>query len=319
MQRRDFIKGIVGSAAILPLPAHSGQPRLPVVGLLSNFLASNSASLEAALREGLRDAGYLDGQDLEIVHSQSGGQLDRLSGMATELVEKGAAVIIAVDRDAVLAVKTATATIPIVAIVGDYPMRAGQYSWRFLTESDLYRPGSNVTGLSLYGYECERQLYASLCRMVPKQAKFTVQRDEVSILSRSDPSAAALWLHEKYPVLYTDSQHHLDVTFIYVDELDVRVIFNVPDRRGVGDDRVKTLPEHILRHATGFAEYVRRCGLQIDNWRIPTEVAGSTDFGPGYADACRQAGTYVGRILNGAQSSDLPVLNSAPSKLIIRL
>src|SRR3974377_2308442 len=102
--------------------------------------------------------------------------------------------------------------------------------------------------------------------MVPKRAKFTVQRDGVSILSESDPSATALWLNEQHPVRYTDSQHHLDLTFIFVDPLDVRVIFNVPDRRSVGNDRVKTLPEHILRHATGFAKYVRRRGLQIDNW-----------------------------------------------------
>jgi putative tryptophan/tyrosine transport system substrate-binding protein len=267
---------------------------------------------------GLRQAGYVDGRDIRIVHRGS-GRIDRLRAIANEFVEKGAAVIIAVDREATLAAKAATTTIPIVAVVGDYPIRAGLIFGRLGSDDDLYQPGTNVTGLSLYGYECERQLFALLCKMVPKRTRFTVWRDGVPILSRSDPSTAALWLHEKYPVLYTDSRRHLDLTFIFVDQVDVRVFFNVPGRRSVGDDRIMTLLEHILMHATRFVGYVTRRGAQIDNWRIPTEVAGPMNYAPGYADACRQAGIYAGAILNGAQQSHLPVLSSAPSALAISL
>jgi putative tryptophan/tyrosine transport system substrate-binding protein len=327
MQRREFIRGIVGSAAAFPFAAQARRPRLPVVGFLSSRTAGNSAYLEAALREGLGENGYVDGRDMEIVNHQGAGQIDRLPAMATGLVEKRAAVIVAADRNALIAAKAATTAIPIVFIVGDYPLRSGLsipyksgiFIRHFRRRSDIHHPRTNVTGLSLYGYECQRQLFALLCEMMPKRARIALRRGGVPIFPRSTPSTAALWLRQKYSASLTDTQEPIDLAFITIDQLDVRVLFSAPGRKSVEDDRTMRLSQHIFALATEFAAYVRRHGRQIDNWRNPIEVAGSTDDGPGFEDAYRQAGIYAGRILNGAQPADLPVLSSPSSELVISL
>jgi putative tryptophan/tyrosine transport system substrate-binding protein len=316
IRRRDFIKGIAGSAAVWPLSAHAQTSRLSVVGLLSSRTAGDSLHLEAALRGGLCEAGYVDGRDIQIVHRQSDERSDRLPAMTAALLEEGAGVIVAVDREAVFAAKAATTATPIVFVVGDYPIRHPLFFGRDRSSSDIYEPRSNVTGISLYGYECERQLFALLSEMVPKRARITLRRDGAPILADMNPSNAAAWLHEEYPVIL-NAQRPPDLSRITIGRLGLRVYFSVPPRRSVSDDRIVNLPEHILTHAKRFTAMLERHGWVIDNWRAPID-AGSMDYGPGYTDACRHAGLYVGRILDGARPADLPpLLGSCGSELVI--
>src|SRR5271170_1174497 len=279
MKRREFIRGIVGSATAWPLAARALQPKVPVVGLLSPRSAGDSVLLEASLRKGLSDADQVDGRDILIVHQWANGQIDQLPALATELIEKHAAAIIVADgKTATLAAKAATSTIPIVFIIGSHPITNGPLATFLQPESDIYQPRSNLTGVSLYNYECERRLFASLCEMAPKRTKISVMRSGVQVFPSNKicigeaPSVASQWLRREHPGLCARTEWQIDHAFITVDHLKLRVIFYGPGRFCVQGDQPPTLREYIGALAEEFLTAAMRHALPgINDWRMPVQ------------------------------------------------
>jgi putative ABC transport system substrate-binding protein len=160
MRRRDFIKVIVSSAAAQPLPALAQQPGMPVIGLLGSATASDWTPFLSAFRQGLRDAGYVEGGNVAIEARWANSQYERLPAMATELVQRQVSVIVAFSTPAARAAKTATTTIPIVFTTNRDPVQIGLVA-------SLSRPGGNITGATNLGVEVEPKLLELLHDVLP--------------------------------------------------------------------------------------------------------------------------------------------------------
>src|SRR5260370_32027778 len=159
MRRRNFL-GVLGGAAAWPLPTRAQQTALPVVGLLGGTSSASSATPLASFREGLRDAGYIEGQNVVIEAQWAEGQYDRLPLLAAELVRRPAAIIVASNLPSVFAAKAATSTIPIVFISSGDPVQLG-------IVASLNRPGGNITGVNFFAVEVASKRLELLIEVVP--------------------------------------------------------------------------------------------------------------------------------------------------------
>ena len=210
IRRREFITLLGGAAAAWPLTAHAQQPGMPVVGYLSPHLPGPSASLTGAFRQGLKDSGYVEGENVTIIYRWAEGQWDRLPALATELLHQRVAVIAAFGLSAAFAAKAATPAIPIVFSVGDDPVTLGLVA-------SLAQPGGNVTGINNFATELVAKRLELLREMVPAATRVAVLvSPSNAVTSQStvkDTTAGARAMGLEVQVLNADTSREIDAAF----------------------------------------------------------------------------------------------------------
>ena len=300
-RRRDFILAL-GGAAAWPLAARAQQPAMPVVGLLSSTSPDGSAERLRAFRQGLKDTGYVERENVAIEYRWADNQIDRLPLLAAELVRRQVAVIAALNTSAGLASKAATTTIPIVFIVGEDPVRLGLVA-------SLARPGGNLTGINLFSGELTAKRLELLREMVPQAARIAVLVNPAfaptTETTLRDVQSAARAMGLQIQVLNASTSREIDAAFAtFANErpdavfVGIDVFFNV---------RRAQLVNLASRYAVP-ATFVNRDFA---------EIGGLMSYGSNIADTWRQAGVYTGQILKGAKPADLPVVQSNKFELVI--
>jgi putative tryptophan/tyrosine transport system substrate-binding protein len=302
MKRRQFITLIGGAAAGWPLAAHAQQAPIPVVGFLRTTAAAGSTHLVGAFRQGLNEAGFVEGQNVAVEYRWADDQDDRIPGMAAELVRREAAVIVA-NGIAVPAVKAATATIPIVFTTGFDPVRTGLVA-------SLSRPGGNATGVVFTTTDLATKQLGLLHELAPKAAVIAVLGDpnqpELAVELR-EIEAAGRAIGRQILVVKAANERELNAAFATIVQAraDALLVRGSP----LFLTRRRQLVALATRHAV-LASYVSRDYV---------ELGGLMSYGPSITDAYRRVGIYVGRILKGATPADLPVEMATKFDLVINL
>jgi putative tryptophan/tyrosine transport system substrate-binding protein len=301
MKRRDFIT-LLGGASVWPLAAHAQQPAMPVIGFLRSTTEAGSAQLVAALRQGLKEAGFVEGQDVAIDFRWGDDQPDRLPGLAADLVRRQVAVIIG-NVLATQAAMGATTAIPIVFVSGGDPVRRGLVG-------SLNRPGGNVTGVVFTSVDLTAKRLGQLHELVPKPA---------SIAALFDPAApeVELQMRETEEAGRTIGRQVLIVKA--ADERDFAAAFGTIVQAGGGGLLVGPSPFFLSRRRQLATMAARHTLPAIGALRSFAEAGGLMSYGASQTDAYRRAGHYTGRILKGAKPADMPFELATKIDLVINL
>jgi putative tryptophan/tyrosine transport system substrate-binding protein len=301
MKRRQVIS-LAGAAAIWPLAARAQQPAMPMIGFLFSQSADPFADRLRAFRQGLKETGYVEGENLAIVYGWAEGQYDRLPALAGELVRRQVAVIVAAGEPSTLAAKAATTTIPIVFAVAEDPVRRGLIA-------SLARPGGNLTGINFFNAELVAKRLELLRELVPGASRVAVLVNPSNIASgertEKEVEAAARAMGLQIQVLNASTGRDIDTAFAALVRERADALFVGPD--GFFNGRRVQLATMAARHAVPITSATREIA----------EVGGLMSYGPNIADAWRQLGVYTGRVLKGAKPADLPVVQSSKFELII--
>jgi len=302
MRRRRFIK-IFGAAALLPLAARAQQPAKPVVGFLNVGRADTSAYLQTAFRAGLKESGFIDGENITVEYRWAEGHFDRLPSLAADLVHRQVTVIAATTTPGALAAKNTGTTIPIVFETAGDPIRLG------LVKS-LNHPGDNLTGVTQLSSELISKRLGLLHELIPtaKLVGLTVdQADPRAEAQVADMEAAARGLDLEIRVFNVSNESEIDKAFASMSQTGVRGLLV-----GTG--------EFLRRQAEQIVGLAAQQNLPaIYQYREFAKVGGLISYGTDLIDSYRQAGIYTGRVLKGEKPGDLPVLQAAKFDLVINL
>jgi ABC-type uncharacterized transport system substrate-binding protein len=300
MRRREFITLLRGAAVVWPLAARAQQPAMPVIGFLSSISPGPITRPLAAFREGLKEAGYIETQNLAIEYRWAESRNDRLPAMAADLVQRQVAVIVATGGGAsALAAKAATASIPIVFSAAADPVQLGLVA-------SLNRPGSNVTGVFVLTNALEPKRLGLLHEMVPAATIVLLVNPQTpgAETQLSDAQSAAHTLGSEIIVLKASSEHDLDTAFARLAALPAKALLVA------ADPFFNTSREKLIELAARYAVPA------IYEFRDYPAAGGLMSYGISLADAYHQVGMYAGRILRGEKPSDLPVGSGVVAKFI---
>jgi len=303
MRRRAFITALGGVAA-WPLAARAQQPVLPVVGFVRITTPEDSAHLVAAFRQGLAEAGYVEGRNVAIEYRYARGQVDQLPLLMAELVGRRVAVLAATGGTiSGRAAKAATTTIPIVFTTGDDPVRVGLVA-------SLNKPGGNVTGVSVFSVRLGAKRLGLLLEMVPNASPIGILLNPTNPDTEDeakDIQEAARGFGAQVIVASADKPEDIDVAFATFVQRRVRAVM-------IGGDTFFT------SRRTQMAVLAARHSLPT-SWvsRIEVEAGGLMSYGASIPGVYRQAGVYTGLILKGTKPADLPVQLPTAFELVINV
>jgi putative ABC transport system substrate-binding protein len=301
VRRREFIS-LLGGAAAWPLAARAQQPAMPVIGFLDPRSPDAVVERLRALRQGLKGVGYVEGENVAMVYRWAENQINRLPALATDLIQRRVNVILAVAPPAALAAKAATTTIPIVFVIAQDPVKLGLVA-------SVSRPGGHLTGVNFLNAELDAKRLELLRALVPGAVRVDVLVNPADVtntestLRQVEPAGRVMGL--QIQVLNASTSHEIDGAF-----------------SGFARERPDAL---FVGQAPFLASRRVQLILQAAHHRVPAsypgreyaEVGGLISYGSDIADAFREAGIYVGRILKGAKPAELPVVQSNKIELVI--
>jgi ABC-type uncharacterized transport system substrate-binding protein len=302
MRRREFIT-LLGGAAAWPLAARAQQPAMPVVGFLSQYSPDKFAHIAEAVRRGLKEVGYIEGQNVAIEYRWAEGHYDRLQALAADLVRHQVTVIIAGGNVTAQIAKRATGTIPIVFTSGADPVTSGLVG-------SLNRPGANLTGASLIAAEMAVKRLELIRDLLPHSRSVTMIINpnypgaEAEI---AEVEAAGRLIGMQIQRVTASNQRELDAGFAIIGQQRVDAVVVGVDGFFISQsERLATLA---LRHALPAIFQAREF----------VAAGGLMSYAASLTDAYRQAGVYTGRVLKGAKPTDLPVMQPTKFELVINL
>jgi putative ABC transport system substrate-binding protein len=301
VRRREFITLLGGAVAAWPLAARAQQPAMPVIGLLYGASPDPVAHRLRAFRQGLKDSGYVEGENVAIEYRWAENQFDRLPEMVADLIRRQVTVIAALNTVAAVAAKAASATIPIVFIAQEDPVRLGLVA-------SLARPGGNLTGVNFFNSELTAKRLALLHELVPTANRVGVLVNPADVLTETtlrdvQPAARAIGL--QIQVVNASTSGEIDAAFAAFVREQVDALFVGPG--GLFSSRRVHIANQAMRQGIP-ATYTQR--------EFP-EIGGLMSYGTNLADSWRQIGVYAGRVLKGAKPADLPVVQSTKLELVI--
>ena len=305
MKRREFITLLGGAAAAWPLAVDAQQSSMPVIGFLYPGLADGIASRLRAFRQGLKEIGYIEGENVAVDYRWAENDLDRLPVLSAELARRQVAVIVATGPPVVAsAAKAASTTIPIVFTTPEDPVRVGLVA-------SLARPGGNATGINFFSNEVLAKRLELLRELVPVATRFAVLVNPADAANAetilTDVDAAGRRMGLQIQIVNASAGREIDGVFATFmrERPDALFVSGGPLFVSRRVQLALLAARHAIPASYGSREYA--------------EIGGLMSYGTSQADAYHQVGIYVGRILRGAKPTDLPVLQATKFELVINL
>jgi ABC-type uncharacterized transport system substrate-binding protein len=302
VKRREFITLIGGASVAWPLAARAQQAAMPVIGFLNITSPDTNVNRLRAFRQGLKDTGYIENENVVIEYRWAEGQYDQLPALAAGLARRQVSVIAAFGTAPAFAAKAATTTIPIIFTVNDDPVRLGLVA-------SLAQPGGNATGINFFTAELGAKRLDLLRELVPAATRVAVLVNPADVSATEstlrDVQTAARAIGLQIHVLNASTIREINSTFATLVRERPDALFMAGD--AFFSSRLIQLAHLATRHAIPA----------ICAQREFPDVGGLISYGTNLTDTYRQAGAYVGRILKGAKPVDLPVMQSTKFELVI--
>jgi len=302
--RREFITLLGGAAVAWPVAARAQQPTMPIVGFIGSQSSDSIPDYLRALRQGLTEAGFIEGETVGIEYRWADNQVGRLPELAADLVRRRVAIIVSGGGPASMAAGKATTSIPIVFLVAEDPVRLGLVA-------SLARPGNNATGINFFSAELAAKRLELLRELVPGATRVGVllnpTETAIAAANLRDVETATRAMGLDIRVLNASNRDEIDAAYATFagERPDALFISSGPF---FSDRRVQ------------MAHLATRYALPaIHGSRLYAEVGGLISYGANIAHAYRQAGTYAGRVLKGVKPADLPVVQSSKFELVVNL
>jgi putative tryptophan/tyrosine transport system substrate-binding protein len=301
LRRREFITLLGGAAAAWPLAAGAQQQAMPVVGFLNATSPDGYADRLRGFRQGLKESGYIEGENVAVEYHWAEDQSDRLPALAANLVRRRVAVIAATSTSPALAAKAATTSIPIVFMVAEDPVRLGLVA-------SLARPGNNATGINFYTGELTAKRLQLLRELVPAATRVAVLINSANVSTETtlrEVESAARGMGLQMRVVRAGTRQEIDAAFEALARERTDALF-------VG------LDPFLNSRRVQLAQLATHHRIPaVYSARDIAEAGGLMSYGTNITDAFRQVGVYTGRILKGAKPADLPVVQASRFELVI--